>query len=231
VWVISILVALPYFFAVSAEAVDNLEPWNSPKINELVSRKYISSLNSSFQLQVCEMKMPETCLERTWDRLPLSRSTYTVIVLCIQYFLPLTALGFAYSQIGSTIRKRVKYNTTVDHHRKQVLVQRNRKALLLLLLLVLVYGVAWFPMNLLNILTAYELTEFSQYFYIYCHLIGIISALINPILYALINDSFRSAFFNMMRPILKPCTKYITVSPDQRNTHTTYSFTMNPVSI
>lgn len=48
---------------------------------------------------------------------------------------------------------------------------------------------------------------------------------------ALINDSFRTAFFNMLRPVLKPCTKYISVSPDQRNTHTTYSFTMNVVSL
>lgn len=176
------------------------------------------------------MAMPQTCLERTWDRLPVSRRTYTVIVLFIQYFLPLVSLGFAYSQIGSTIRKRVKYNTTVDHHRKQAMVQRNRKALLLLLLLVLIYGIAWLPMNLYNVLNVFEVIEFSQYYYIFCHLIGMTSASINPILYALINDSFRGAFFNMLRPVLKPCTKYITVSPDQRNTHTTYSFTMNAVS-
>lgn len=37
VWLVAVLVALPYFFAVSAEEVDNLEPWNSRKIDELVS--------------------------------------------------------------------------------------------------------------------------------------------------------------------------------------------------
>ncbi|KAI6174880.1 Neuropeptide F receptor [Aphelenchoides bicaudatus] len=213
VWLMALIVALPYFFAVSAETVDNLEPWNSPKIDEM--------------LEICDMKKPKICLERTWHRLPVSRRTYTLIVLAIQYCLPLAALGFAYSQIGSTIRKRVKYNTTVDHHRKALLLQRNRKSLLLLLLLVLIYGIAWLPMNLYNMLNVFEVIEFSQYYYIFCHLIGMTSASINPIMYALINDSFRSAFFNMLRPVLKPCTKYISVSPDQRNTHTTYSFTMN----
>lgn len=82
-------------------------------------------------------------------------------------------------------------------------------------------------MNLYNVLNVFEVIDFSQYAYIFCHLIGMSSATLNPILYALINDSFRSAFFNLLRPVLKPCTKYITVSPDQRNTHTTYSFTMN----
>lgn len=243
VWLTALLVALPYFFAVSAETVDNLEPWNTRKMDELVTLPFLLDSSPLFKLQVCEMSRPKICLERTWHRLPVSRRTYTLIVLAIQYFLPLSALGlfvrfwlivclvFAYSQIGSTIRKRVKYHTTVDQNRKQVLVQRNRKALLLLLLLVLVYGIAWLPMNLYNVLNVFELIEFSQYFYIYCHLIGMTSASINPIMYALINDSFRTAFFNMLRPVLKPCTKYISVSPDQRNTHTTYSFTMNVVSV
>jgi hypothetical protein len=84
-------------------------------------------------------------------------------------------------------------------------------------------------MNAYNILNVFEFIEFSQEQYIYCHLIGMASASINPILYALINDSFRSALFNMLRPFCKPCTKYISVSPNQ-HTHTTYSFTMNPVS-
>lgn len=62
--------------------------------------------------------------------------------------------------------------------------------------------------------------------YIFCHLIGMTSACINPIMYALINDSFRNAFINMLRPFFGPCTKYIAVSPPQQ-THTTFSFAHN----
>lgn len=94
----------------------------------------------------------------------------------------------------------------------------------------LVYGFAWLPMNGYNLLHMMGLTEFSQIRYLHCHLIGMTSALLNPIMYGLINDSFRTAFLNMLRPFFGPCTKYIAVSPNQP-THTTYSFTtMNAVS-
>lgn len=55
------------------------------------------------------------------------------------------------------------------------------------------------------------------------------SACINPIMYALINDSFRSAFLNMLRPLFAPCTKYTTVDAGHspinhlQHTHTTVS--------
>lgn len=79
----------------------------------------------TFQNAVCGLVSPKVCVER-WNHLPVSRNTYTLTVLAIQYVLPLVSLGFAYAQIGFTIRKRVKYNTTVDQHRKQILAQRNR---------------------------------------------------------------------------------------------------------
>jgi hypothetical protein len=37
VWLTALFVALPYFFAVHAETVDNLDPWNMPNIDALVS--------------------------------------------------------------------------------------------------------------------------------------------------------------------------------------------------
>ncbi|KAI6234470.1 Neuropeptide F receptor [Aphelenchoides fujianensis] len=198
VWITAVLVALPYFFA----PVDNIDPWNQPKMDALLS--------------LCEMERPSICLERTWDRLPISRRSYVLLVTIIVYFLPLGSLGFAYSQIGATIRKRVKYNTTVDTHKKQ--------RFLLLLTLVVTYAGAWLPMNLYNLLNVFDVIEFSQNTYIYAHLIGMLSPSINPILYALINDSFRNAFINLLRPFLTPCTKYIVVPPAQiqQNT-TTYS--------
>lgn len=58
---------------------------------------------------------------------------------------------------------QVKYNTTIDHERKQLLTKRNRKALLLLLLLVIIYGIAWLPINAYNVLNVLDVIEFSQY--------------------------------------------------------------------
>uniref|UniRef100_A0A915PU13 G-protein coupled receptors family 1 profile domain-containing protein n=1 Tax=Setaria digitata TaxID=48799 RepID=A0A915PU13_9BILA len=208
VWLTSLVAAAPYFFAVSAEDV-TLEPWTQPYIDVM--------------LHVCGRKRPQTCIEKGWHRLPFSRRTYTLSVLAIQYLLPLTALVLSYSQIGSTIFKRIKASTTIDQHRRQLVLQRNRKALLLLLLLVLIYAVAWFPMNAYNVLNVLEVIEFSQYRYLFCHLVGMTSACMNPILYALINDSFRAAFISVLRPLARPCTTYTAVSTNQQNTYT-FSF-------
>ncbi|KAK0422337.1 hypothetical protein QR680_007511 [Steinernema hermaphroditum] len=208
VWLTSLVVAAPYFFAVSSEDVRMFHPWNSS--------------HTDLMLSYCKRKRPQMCLENNWDFLPFSRRTYTLTVLAIQYVLPLAALGFAYSQIGSTIRKRIKTSTTVDHQKRHILVQRNRKALLLLLFLVLIYGIAWLPINAYNVLHVLDIIHFSQYRYIFCHLIGMTSACMNPIMYGLINDSFRNAFISLLRPLLAPCTKYITVVPP--HTHTTHSY-------
>uniref|UniRef100_A0A914CLB8 G-protein coupled receptors family 1 profile domain-containing protein n=1 Tax=Acrobeloides nanus TaxID=290746 RepID=A0A914CLB8_9BILA len=207
VWLMSILVAAPYFFAVSAVDVKEFYPWDDPY--------------TEIMLNICHTVRPQMCLEKSGDLLPFSRKAYTLTVLAIQYILPLAALGFAYSQIGSTIRKRSKFSTTLNKQRRNYLNQKNRKAMLLLLLLVIVYAIAWLPINAYNVLNVLDLIKFSQFKYIFCHLIGMTSACVNPIMYALINDSFRKAFLSMLRPLFGLCTKYIAVSPPQ---HTMYSY-------
>lgn len=193
VWICSFIVAAPYGAAVSAEDATMLDPWNSPHVEHL--------------LDICNRAIPQICMEdvKSWTRLPFSRRIYTLTVLAIQYLLPLSALAVAYTQIGSTIRRRGKASTTVHGDRKQQMQRRNRKALALLLGLVLVYAVAWAPMNIYNVLHVLEFIPFSQYQYLFCHLLGMVSASLNPLLYALINDSFRTAFLQLIQPLLQPC--------------------------
>ncbi|KAF7638754.1 G_PROTEIN_RECEP_F1_2 domain-containing protein [Meloidogyne graminicola] len=188
VWICSFIVAAPYGAAVSAEYAKMLDPWNSANVELL--------------LPICDREQPQICMEdvKRWDRLPFSRKTYT-----LRYLLPLSALAIAYSQIGSTIRRRGKASTTIHGERKQQIQRRNRKAMILLLGLVLVYAIAWAPMNIYNVLHVLELIAFSQYNYLFCHLLGMVSAFLNPLLYALINEAFRSAFLQLIQPLLKLC--------------------------
>uniref|UniRef100_A0A7E4UL28 G_PROTEIN_RECEP_F1_2 domain-containing protein n=1 Tax=Panagrellus redivivus TaxID=6233 RepID=A0A7E4UL28_PANRE len=196
VWLTAVLVATPYFFAVTAEDV-TLDPWHLKNTDKI--------------LEICDRSKPQICIERTWHRLPFSRRTYTLTVLGIQYLLPLCALVFAYSQIGSTIRRRTKHSTVLDQQRRHLLLQRNRRAVLLLLSLVLIYGICWLPIQLYNVLNVLEVIDFSQSRYIFCHMIGMCSACLNPIMYGLINESFRNAFLDMLRPFFAPCSKYLSV--------------------
>lgn len=52
-------------------------------------------------------------------------------------------------------------------------------------------------MNLYNVLNVFEVIEFSQYAYIFCHLIGMTSASINPIMYGKFCDCFCKCFIRV----------------------------------
>ena len=50
VWLTALIVALPYFFAVSAEYVDDIDPWNQASIEALVSWRVVQ--NYFFKLRI-----------------------------------------------------------------------------------------------------------------------------------------------------------------------------------
>lgn len=96
---------------------------------------------------------------------------------------------------------------------------RNRRALLLLMILVLTYAICWAPMNIHNVLSGFGVISYSQYRYLFCHLVGISSACVNPITYALVNESFRNALHHMFLSF-RPC--YVT-SGDSASSYITNS--------
>lgn len=193
VWVLSLCVAAPYFFAVSAEDV-TFWKWNNTEIEHA--------------LVVCERTKPQICVENSWSHLPFSRKTYTLTVLGFQYLMPLAALALSYCHIGTRIRQRLRTGAasrTLDIQRRQAMTSKNRKAFLLLTGLVIVYAVCWLPVNLYNTLNVLDFFHFSQYQYIYCHLVGMTSACLNPVLYGVLNENFRVAFATLFRPCQRCC--------------------------
>ncbi|PAV56829.1 hypothetical protein WR25_09647 [Diploscapter pachys] len=163
VWIASIAVSIPYALAVKTQNAP-LKPWIDRDVPA--------------QLQICERSMPQVCAEDQFSSFVSTRS-YSMIVLAIQYLLPLFALAFAYFHIGAKIHRRTS------------------RALLLLFLLVLTYAICWAPVNLYHILNSFGLITYSHIQFLFCHLVGISSACFNPIIYAMVNESFRSALQQM----------------------------------
>lgn len=215
VWIISIMVALPYALAVSSKLAP-FDPWSDRATPKM--------------LTYCNRQVPEICAEmqEAWDNAIVSKTTYTFVVLAIQYILPLAALAFAYFQIGSTIQKRSKVSRTVDTTRRMQMQNRNRRALLLLFLLVLTYAVCWAPMNIYHVLNGLEIINYSQNMYIFCHLVGISSTCVNPIVYALVNESFRNALQSMILQF-RPC--YVTTTGTAATNVYAYSATSKAENI
>uniref|UniRef100_A0A0K0EYP7 Neuropeptide F receptor (inferred by orthology to a D. melanogaster protein) n=1 Tax=Strongyloides venezuelensis TaxID=75913 RepID=A0A0K0EYP7_STRVS len=118
---------------------------------------------------------------------------YTLTVLAIQVLLPLIILIYSYTQIGFVIKHRASIPMTMDANRRHERQKKLTRSILLLTALVLVYAIIWFPMNLYHILTVLGLIKYSQNQYITLHFIGVTSVIINPLLYGIINDQFKSA--------------------------------------
>ncbi|VDL84993.1 unnamed protein product [Nippostrongylus brasiliensis] len=100
VWVVSIVIALPYSLTVKSLKFDTVEPWND--------------VHTPAMLKICDRSYPEICMEMqdTWERAYISKTTFTVTVLAIQ--------------IGSTIRRRSKVSRTINQARRMSMQSRNR---------------------------------------------------------------------------------------------------------
>jgi hypothetical protein len=85
----SLLLAAPYFFAITAEDFTLMRPWNLPDIDR--------------HLAACNRRRPQICIERGWEKLAFSRKTYTLTVLAVQYLLPLAALAFSYARYTANV--------------------------------------------------------------------------------------------------------------------------------
>ncbi|KAK6014813.1 hypothetical protein OSTOST_19794 [Ostertagia ostertagi] len=72
VWVVSIVIALPYSLTVKSQKFDKVEPWND--------------VHTPAMLSICGRSYPEICMEiqDTWERAYISKTTFTITVLAIQ---------------------------------------------------------------------------------------------------------------------------------------------------
>ena len=69
----------------------------------------------------------------------------------------------------------------------------------LLTFLVVMFAICWLPWNLYNALTTLDVIDFSMTkTFPACHLIGMLSACANPILYGALNENFRVVFKQRM---------------------------------
>lgn len=73
-------------------------------------------------------------------------------------------------------------------------VGRQRRTHLLLICMVIVFAVAWLPLNVFHVLHTFEIVDFSVPIFAICHLIAMGSACLNPVSYAFFNQNFSRKF-------------------------------------
>ncbi|XP_050720763.1 RYamide receptor-like [Eriocheir sinensis] len=142
----------------------------------------------------------EVCTE-DWGSEPSdneSRVAYSVALMLLQYFLPLTVLVFTYSRIAMVVwGKRTLGETPARVDR---IARSKRKTVKMMAACVVAYTLAWLPLNLYIVLADVpglldllpDTTHVLLFFTVHC--LAMSHTCYNPIIYFWMNGQFRAAY-------------------------------------
>lgn len=154
----------------------------------------------SFFSQVCAEKWPG----KTTDG-----AIYSISMLVLQYFLPLSIISFAYARIWSKLRGHVSPaegtgagaggSSTAGSERHR----RRRKTTKMLVTMVVVFAVSWLPFHAFQLATdidssVLDMRDFHLLYTVF-HVIAMCSTFANPLLYGWMNRNYRAAFLAVFK--------------------------------
>eukprot|EP00095_Tigriopus_kingsejongensis_P001951 maker-scaffold567_size135338-snap-gene-0.22 protein:Tk01951 transcript:maker-scaffold567_size135338-snap-gene-0.22-mRNA-1 annotation:"GK13031" len=129
------------------------------------------------------------------------RHIYSIFSLVCQFGLPFVVISILYIRIYCYLRKNRIIRKEKISDRK-----RARRTNTILFIISLVFCVCWFPLNLLGVIIDStdlfrENHQLMLCIFVACHLVGMSSACINPILYGYRNEGVRSEISHMIKRI------------------------------
>uniref|UniRef100_UPI00398F0268 prolactin-releasing peptide receptor-like n=1 Tax=Pristiophorus japonicus TaxID=55135 RepID=UPI00398F0268 len=131
----------------------------------------------------------------SWPSLEQQRLAYSCVVLLLSYMVPLAAVTISYCAITVHLRRR---NDLREAGRDHVRWSRGkRKTFLLLVISVLVFGVCWLPLQILNLIIDADVNltvlnyKYVKVLHLSCHWLAMSSSCYNPFIYASLHQKFR----------------------------------------
>ncbi|KAM3857516.1 neuropeptide Y receptor Y2, like [Diretmus argenteus] len=163
-----------------------------------IFREYGSfTLEPGPTIQVCTEKWPGKNTDGT---------VYSISMLILQYFLPLSIISFAYARIWSKLRGHVSpaevggassSSASSERHR------RRRKTTKMLATMVVVFAVSWLPFHAFQLATdidssVLDMRDFRLLYTVF-HVVAMCSTFANPLLYGWMNRNYRAAFLAVFK--------------------------------
>ncbi|KAM8881016.1 neuropeptide Y receptor Y2, like [Synchiropus picturatus] len=140
----------------------------------------------------------QVCMEK-WPGKNTDGTIYSISMLILQYFLPLSIISFAYARIWSKLRAHVSPaenggNSSAGSERHR----RRRKTTKMLVTMVVVFAVSWLPFHAFQLATDIDSTVLDMrdfhLLYTVFHVVAMCSTFANPLLYGWMNRNYRAAF-------------------------------------
>ncbi|KAJ0006608.1 hypothetical protein NQD34_013881 [Periophthalmus magnuspinnatus] len=157
-----------------------------------IFREYGSFTLDGHTIQVCTEKWPGKSTDGT---------IYSISMLILQYFLPLSIISFAYAHIWSKLRGHVSpaENASASSERHH----RRRKTTKMLVTMVVVFAVSWLPFHAFQLATdidssVLDMRDFRLLYTLF-HVVAMCSTFANPLLYGWMNRNYRPAFLAVFK--------------------------------
>ncbi|ELT88377.1 hypothetical protein CAPTEDRAFT_24667, partial [Capitella teleta] len=140
----------------------------------------------------------DICLEE-WPS-SLTRSLYAVVIMLLQFVAPIAILLVLHWRLCSHLKYclQIQPSTSEEFLRMIKHAKRHRKNTHLLIAIAVMFALCWFPLTLLNFLADFNISMFMYHNFLLAfalaHIIAMVSACVNPILYGWFNAKFRMEF-------------------------------------
>ncbi|ESO89275.1 hypothetical protein LOTGIDRAFT_105957 [Lottia gigantea] len=132
------------------------------------------------------------CLE-VWDP-PSRKYIYSIVVMLLQYFLPLLVLVYTNCRIGYVVWIK-KTPGEAEEERDQRLAASKRRLIKMIIIVVTIYAVCWLPLHVVTLIGDQDPTIFDSDYMVYLwmcfHWLAMSHSCYNPFVYFWINPHFR----------------------------------------
>ncbi|XP_067908509.1 neuropeptide Y receptor type 4-2-like [Heterodontus francisci] len=128
---------------------------------------------------------------------------YTTWLLAFQYCAPLAFIAVCYGRIYRRLKTRKELLDRAGEDNRRL--TNSRRITLMLGFLVIGFGLCWLPLNVFNAIADWDLDAVMHchhnLIFSLCHLAGMASTCINPIVYGFLNNNFKKE----LRAIIVHC--------------------------
>ncbi|KAL1506143.1 hypothetical protein ABEB36_005560 [Hypothenemus hampei] len=131
-------------------------------------------------------------------------STYTTVLMILQYIIPLKVLICTYTSIAAVIWCH-RLPGEAENTRDKRMARSKRKMIKMMITVVLVFTMCWLPYNLYMVFQTKIHNKIKPYIYVPFHGLAMSHACYNPIIYCYMNTRFRDGLFLILRTM--PCFK------------------------
>jgi neuropeptide F receptor len=150
---------------------------------------YVQMARHSEGVMVCEEYWPTEHL----------RKVYSLLTTSLQFLIPFVIIAICYICVSVRLNNRAKAKPgSKTSKRDEADRERKKRTNRMLICMVAIFGLSWFPLNIVNVINDFYSDtndwRFYNLLFFLAHLTAMSSTCYNPFLYAWLNENFRKEF-------------------------------------